>query len=140
MRQELITASFFMEGLHDARPDHDVKPNYDALIETWGQGCIELVEALVSYVPLATKLCDAGALANDGEYPGVFDYEVSSPFGKWFGEQILETGDEPSRINAQTWLVVNIQAFFTQGTTKEQADEVKTAINLASILASLDSK
>ena len=140
MRQELITASFFMEGLHDARPDHDVKPNYDVLIETWGKGCIELVYALVSYVPLATKLCDAGALASDGVYPGVFDYEVSSPFGKWFGEQILETGDEPSRINAQSWLVVHIQAFFTQGTTKEQADEVKTAINLASILASLDSR
>ena len=140
MRDQLITAGFFMEGLHDARPDHNVNSNYDGLIEVWDKGCIELVDALVAYVPFTAQLCEAGAIASDGIYPGVFDYEVSSPFGKWFGEHILETGDEPSRVNAQTWLVVHIQEFFTQGTTKEQAYEVKTAINLASILASINSR
>jgi len=133
MRQQLITAAFFIEGLHDARPDHNIKPNYDVLIETWGKGCIELVDALVAYVPFTTKLCEAAALTCDGNYPGVFDYEVSSPFGKWFGEHILETGDEPSRVNAQTWLIHEVGAFFTQGMTAEQAHEVKAAINKASI-------
>jgi hypothetical protein len=129
MRQQLITAGFFMEGLHDARPGHNVKPNYDVLIETWGQGCIELVDALVRYVPLATRLCEAAAIASDGNYPGVFDYEVSSAFGKWFGEYILEYGVEPSQINAHTWLITHIGAFFAQDLTEQQAENIKAAIN-----------
>lgn len=135
MKNQLITAAFFMEGLHNARPDHNVKPNYDALIETWGKGCIELVDSLVGYAPLTIKLCDAAAIACDGNYPGVFDYEVSSSFGKWFGEYILEHGDEPSTENAQTWLVFHITAFFTQYMTDEQTGVVKTAINNALISA-----
>ena len=134
MRDRLITAAFFMEGLHDARPASNVKQNYDVLIETWGQGCIELVDALVSYVPFTSHLCEAAAIACDGNYPGVFDYEVSSSFGKWFGEHILETGEEPSKVNAQTWLISEVGAFFTQGTTADQAHEIKAAINKASIL------
>jgi len=129
MRQQLITAGFFMEGMHDARPSHNVKPNYDVLIETWGKGCIELVDALVSYVPITTQLCEAAALACDGNYPGVFDYEVSSQFGKWFGEHILETGDEPSQSNAHTWLIIHIGEFFAQGVTEQQAEHIKVAIN-----------
>jgi len=135
MRHQLITAGFFMEGLHDARPDNNVKPDYDALIETWGQGCIELVDALVSYVPLTSALCEAAAIACDGCYPGVFDYKVSSSFGKWFGEHILETGDEPSKENCQTWLAIHIGAFFTQGMTEDEAEDVKTAIGEALLLA-----
>lgn len=138
MIHQLITAAFFMEGLHDARPDHDVKPNYDALIQTWGQGCIELVDALVSYVPLTSALCEAAAIACDGNYPGVFDYEVSSGFGRWFGEQILETGDEPSRDNAQIWLHNEVAKFFTQGMNEEQSEDVRKAINAAFTLATSD--
>lgn len=126
MREQLITAAFFMEGLHDARPGHNVKPNYDVLVETWGKGCIELVDSLVSYAPLTIQLCEAAAIACDGIYPGVFDYEVSSPFGKWFGEHILEHGDAPSPENAHAWLVTHIRAFFTQGMAAEQAEDVQT--------------
>ena len=128
MRQQLLTAAFFMEGLHDARTDHNVKPNYDVLIETWGKGCIELVDSLVSYVPFTTQLCEDAAIACDGMYPGVFDYEVSSSFGKWFGEYILVTGDEPSIENARTWLMILIGEFFTQGMNVEEAECVKTVI------------
>lgn len=135
LRDQLITAGFFMEGLHDARPDHNVKPNYDALIETWGKGCIELVDTLVGHVPLTVTLCEAAAAACDGNYPGVFDYEVSNSFGKWFGEYIIEQGDEPSPDNARAWLVFHIAAFFTQYMTEEEAKLVKTAINDALVLA-----
>ena len=133
MRHQLITAAFFMEGLHDARPDQNVKPDYDDLIKTWAKGCIELVDALVSYVPFTTTLCDAGALANDGAFPGVFDYEVSGYFGQWFGKYILEHGDEPPKLEAYAWLVKEVAAFFSQGTTDEQALDIKAAINQASL-------
>jgi hypothetical protein len=131
--QQLITAAFFIEGLHDARPASNVKPNYDVLIETWGKGCIELVDALVSYVPFTSHLCEAAANACDGNYPGVFDYEVSSSFGKWFGVYILEHGDEPPKLAAYAWLIKEIGTFFTQGMTDEQATDVKAVINKVSL-------
>ena len=134
LKHHLLTASFFMEGLHDARPEPNTKPDYDALIATWNKGCIELVDALVSYVPFTLKLCEAGAKACDGCFPGVFDYEVSSCFGRWFGEHILEHGgDEPLQIDACARLVMEVAAFFTQGLTEEQAHDIKTAINRASL-------
>jgi hypothetical protein len=102
------------------------------------KGCIELVDALVSYVPLTSSLCEAAATACDGCYPGVFDYEVSCSFGKWFGEQILKTGDEPSRENAQTWLAIHIKEFFTQGMTEVEAEDVNKAVNAAFMLATSD--
>ena len=117
MRQQLITAAFLMEGLHDARPEQGVKPNYDELITIWNKGCIELVDSLVSYVPFAIQFCEAAAIATNGTYPGVFDYEVSSSFGKWFGEHILAHGDKPTQIKAYAWLVKEVGTFFIQGAT-----------------------
>jgi hypothetical protein len=109
MNAQLLTAAFFMEGLHEAKPG-----GYDALITAWNKGCIEMVDALVSYVTLATQLCNTAAVASDGVYPGVFDYEVSGPFGKWFGEFILEHGEEPPNAEAQAWLEKEVTAFFKQ--------------------------
>ena len=128
---QLITAAFFMEGLHDARPDHHVTPNYDVLIEAWGQGCIELVDTLVSHVPLTLKLCDAAALACHGNYPGVFDYEVSNCFGRWFGEHILQHGNAPSKQAIHDWLAKEITAFFTQGMTAPETEQARLAIEAA---------
>lgn len=134
MRQHLITAAFFMEGLHDVKPAPYVKPDYDTLIATWNKGCLELIDTLIAYVPFTLKLCEAGAMACDGNYPGVFDYEVSSSFGRWFGEHILEHGgDEPQQIDACVWLVKEVGAFFTQGMSNEKAHDVRTAINQASL-------
>jgi len=111
MRNQLLTAAFFVEGLHEVKPG-----GYDAVITAWGKGCIELVDALVSYVPLATQLCNYGAIASDGQFPGVFDYEVSSPFGKWFGEYILKHGGKaPSQKEAEAWLVKEVNSFFKLG-------------------------
>jgi hypothetical protein len=109
MRAKLLTAAFFMEGLHDAKPG-----GYDAVIHAWNRGCLEMVDALVIYVPFTIQLCDEAAIANDGDFPGVFDYEVSSSFGQWFGEYILEHGDEPPHDVAQAWLSQAVSAFFRQ--------------------------
>lgn len=125
MKTQLLTAAFFMEGLHEAKPG-----GYDVIIPAWGKGCIEMIDALISHVPFAIQLCEAAAKASDGMYPGVFDYEVSSPFGKWFGQYILEHGgDEPTHAEAQSWLVKEVTAFFTQGLTEDEARNVRSAIN-----------
>lgn len=132
----LITAAFFMEGLHDAQSD-SLSPtpgkssHYDTLLTTWDQGCIELVDTLVSHVPLTLQLCEAAAQACDGDYPGVFDYEVSSCFGRWFGEQILQQGEAPSCRAVQCWLMAEIRAFFTQSMTAIEAEQRRVAIGTA---------
>lgn len=123
MKTQLLTAAFFMEGLHEAKPG-----GYDALITAWDKGCIEMVDALVGYVPLTIQLCEAALKAGDGMYPGVFDYEVSGPFGRWFGEHILEHDDEPPHDEAQSWLKKEVAAFFTQGLTEDEANKVREAI------------
>lgn len=129
MQQQLITAGFFIEGLQNASAADNILPNYDALIEAWGKGCIELVDSLVSYVPLATRLCETTALACDGNYPGVFDYEVSSCFGQWYGEHILKHGNEPSQLKANAWLIRHIGEFFAQGMTADESVHVQAAID-----------
>ena len=111
MRAQLLTAAFFMEGLHKVKPG-----GYDAVITAWGKGCIDLVDALVSYVPFTIQLCNYGAIASGGNYPGVFDYEVSARFGKWFGGYILKHGGKaPSQKEAEAWLVKEVNAFFKLG-------------------------
>lgn len=125
----LITAAFFMEGLHDARSNPHITPNYDVLLETWGRGCIELIDTLVSHVPLTLRLCEVAAQACDHNYPGVFDYEVSSCFGRWFGKHILQHGEEPTNQAIHDWLAKQITEFVTQGMTEAEALPVRTAIS-----------
>jgi hypothetical protein len=134
MKQHLITAAFFMEGLYDIRIQPGNQPAYDNLLTMWDKGCIELVGALTAYVPFTLKLSEAGSRVCDGNHPGVFDYEVSSCFGKWYGEYILShKGETPCQLEACAWLVKEVGDFFAQGLTAADAARVKIAINRASL-------
>lgn len=109
-----VTAAFLMEGLHDA--------GYDKCIEAWGKGGIELVSELVSYTPNLVNLCESCGAIVGHNFPGVFDYEVSSSFGDWFGNQIIETGQAPSKELAHSVMRELVLDFFKQGVTEiEQA-------------------
>lgn len=100
------TAAFMMKGLHSA--------GYDQCItEALGMGRIETVQEMVVYVPMIMEVLDA-AECGEFEFPGVFDYEVSSPFGRWFGKQLIERGEVPSRKEAVDRLSKKMSAFFNQ--------------------------
>lgn len=108
---QLITAAFFMEGLHEA--------GYDDCIKAWDKGCLEMIYELTSYVPFLTQLAATHVAAGE-EYPGVFDYEVSSPFGCWFGRYILNVNsDGPTRKRCEEWLTEAVAQFFAQNTLWE---------------------
>ena len=100
-----ITAAFFMEGLHLA--------GYDECIRVWGDGCLEMVSELVSYVPYVTGLVNHWQ-SRGCDFPGVYDYAVSSPFGRWWGEYLLENGKAPQKLTCETWLAVETKHFFLQ--------------------------
>lgn len=129
LKDQMLTAAFIFHGLQDARKEMHDKPDFCCLLRVWNKGCIELVEAPISYVPFITRVAYAAASANECNYPGVFDYEVSSSFGRWFGEFIFfHGGDEPSQREAHEWLANEIGVFFSQGASLERANAIKAAI------------
>jgi hypothetical protein len=102
----LQSAAFMMEGLHDV--------GYDAAINAWELGCLELVTEMVQYAPIADKLHDMGYYENGFSCPGVFDYEVSSEFGRWFGAYVIANKTTPSRGSGEAELVRLSERFFSQ--------------------------
>lgn len=68
-----VTAGFMWEGVKED----------DALLAHWGQGCLELCQEVVQYAELSEMLLDAAFTVVEKDFPGVYDYEVSEPFGKW---------------------------------------------------------
>ena len=107
----LQSAAFFMEGLHDCCA------GYDTLLKVWDKGCFELVSGLVCYaIPVDRAVQRISGLRTVG-VPGVFDYEVSSTFGRWYGQQILESGgEEPTPAQVCTYLRESMKEFFVSTT------------------------
>jgi len=93
-----MIGAFMMEGMRDLERSEGI--TYENIYEAWGNGVAEMVGYMTSFA----EYIELGAAARyDPEigFPGVFDYEVSAPFGEWFGKRIynnategIPTGDE----------------------------------------------
>lgn len=118
-----VTAAFFMDGIHEF--------GFNRVIEAAAgrMGCIEWVEELCSYAEYTCRLAQAGGEAL-GDFPGVFDYEVSTYFGKWFGEQLEALGDVPTKAQCRTWILNDVEKFFSQGGALIDSDKEKLAVAL----------
>jgi hypothetical protein len=117
-----VTAAFVMEGMHDA--------DYDEVVKHWDGGAIELVQAVMAYVPVLLALRDAAdeAIGDEG-WPGVFDYEVSNPMGNWLGCRI-KAGVMPERVESVQYAAALTRAFFVrQG--DENGEGIAEAITVA---------
>ena len=104
---EAVSAMFMMEGLEEV--------GTEAVYRAWGHGAMELVTELAHYAYLAEELSTAGVrVLND--FPGVYDYEVSNPFGKWFAQSVVDKGYIP--LQGECWAKLQELAlkFFSQGT------------------------
>ena len=90
-----VTASFMIIGM--ASTTGGLSDNrYDKIIKTWEHGCVELHTELCRYADLAMEIYRwAWAHKANEDITGVFDYEVSEPFGKWFGDYLLRIGTVP---------------------------------------------
>jgi len=67
-----------------------------------------------------------GALADgtyDRDLPGVFDYEVSEPFGQWYARTIRRTGNAPTRTECADHLETLARDFFTQDWRPDDEDD-----------------
>lgn len=92
MQNVAVTASFMTTGMmvvdakyrttgEDGRYTHDI-------YEAWGNGGIELHEELCQYAKLSEKIVAFISNNLEIDFPGVYDYEVSEPFGTWFAERL----------------------------------------------------
>ena len=88
-RDLATTGAFMMQGMRDLEKTPGV--SYADLLDVWGGVCVEMVSGMTRYAPLLHTLYEA-AIALDPKWcePGVFDYVVSSWFGKWYAYQIWE--------------------------------------------------
>ena len=118
-----VHAAFFMEGLI-------VHAGLLNCVEAWDSGCIELVSNMTEYTDCVQDMLRAVNEYNPNvEYPGVFDYEVSSYFGKWFGEHVIVNSDVPSTKLAEEWITKEIIAFFSQAMSKHESVELAAVLN-----------
>lgn len=78
IRDAMITAAFMWEGVKED----------DALLEHWGQGCYELCYAVAEFAELSGLYLDAVFTVFEKDFPGVYDYDVSEPFGAWLRKHI----------------------------------------------------
>lgn len=117
-------AAFFMEGLRDSGDYHE-------LLDTWGHGCVELVQEMTSHSAYLGSLVDAveKAFEDSLDFPGVFEYEVCSPFGKWFAEIVRCTGATPTEGICRGQLREYVLQFFCQNMeTGDEKHRLLTAV------------
>lgn len=113
-----IASAFLMEGLHDA--------GYDKAIKAWENGCHEMIVEFTEYAIIIERYLDN--LAPEKDFPGMVHYEVTSPFGRWLGNAVIETGNFPDRDQAIKELARLFGAFFAQGVPGYRTPELQRGI------------
>lgn len=86
-----------------------------AILELWGQGCVELIMAVCDFIPEIWNQVQPYWYGPQ-DFPGVFEYEVVSIFGEQLGNYILKhDGDLPSQSEAEQMITALVVTFFSQG-------------------------
>lgn len=104
------SGAFMMEGLTDEVRLNDLYSKYACLC-----GAVELIGEMTYYAAVAWQLSRteyAARVANQ-DFPGVFDYEVSSEFGRWYGAA-LKQGGAPWRDEATAKIEALVHRFWGQ--------------------------
>ena len=105
-----ITATFMAVGMSG-----NDEALYSRLLDHWDKGCFELHYELCQYATLSEQIIDVITHGDGGyDFPGVYDYEVSEPFGEWFRIEILndEDGNAPDFEAAKARLIDLACRFF----------------------------
>jgi hypothetical protein len=81
-----VWGAFLYEGLLAHSPDHQ---RTRSILDAWREGCIELVISACAHLPEVWEQISSTWNETDVDFPGVFEYEVISPFGEWLGDYLL---------------------------------------------------
>lgn len=104
-----VWGAFLYEGLMAHHPDHQ---RTRSILDAWHEGCIELVIAVCAYLPEVWAQISTTWNETETDLPGVFEYEVISPFGEWLGNYLLtHDGTLPAPETVRQQLSKQIHAF-----------------------------
>ncbi|MDP2229237.1 MAG: hypothetical protein Q8J78_17365 [Moraxellaceae bacterium] len=105
-----VWGAFVYEGLLAHIPD---QKRTQAILDTWGQGCVELVIAATLHLPVLWLQISQKWETSDTSFPGVFEYEVVSPLGCYLADYLLtHDGDLPPTDEVAAEITRLIDAFF----------------------------
>lgn len=117
-----ITAGFMWEGVKED----------DKLLAHYGQGCLELCAEVTQFAELSEMLLDAAFTVIEKDFPSVYDYEVSEPFGAWFRQYMLAAdGATPSTYIAASELANRVFQFFARDDNPPRPHEELLALRKA---------
>lgn len=111
---------FLIEGLCDSM--------YDDTIEAWGNGCHEMHQYVLGYMPTMLHMANA-AFAVVGEWPGAYSYEVAALAGMRFGELIRKHRGEVPEEEVLSMLRKHTTEFFAQGGEWLYTERIETALS-----------
>lgn len=101
-----VTAAFVMEGMLAA--------GLREAMQNWDIGGIEIISDVMEYVPAILAIRDAAdKLLVGADYPGVFEYEVCDPIGKWMGSQLFHHGELPARSVVVGFIAATCRTFYS---------------------------
>lgn len=110
-----LYGAFMMEGVRDHCQNIAGVTGYNQLLARWNNGCLELIQELVSYAPyIEQKVLERLDKGDDVSWPGIFEYEVVAVFGMWFTKYVMEHGYTPPTVEGKAELDSLIQDFFNQ--------------------------
>jgi len=106
-----LWGAFLFEGLMVSSREPD---RARRVLDTWNQGCIELVWQCCSYLPEIWRQVEAPWRDSSQGFPGVFEYEVISELGTLLGDHvILNDGQLPEVDKARTMIRTLLTDFFS---------------------------
>lgn len=134
------TATFMAFGMFEADAKRrtygaDGHSNFDIYI-VWDNGAVELHSRLAQYAIASEKLVDLLTSKCNFDFPGVYDYEVSEPFGTWFAEHVFEHSDTPTTEVGLSKLIEMVIDFFSQTSSKAEVVEA-TKVELSEIIGTM---
>jgi hypothetical protein len=105
VRDIALSAGFLICGLHDycqqaAIPFGHAETS-PSLLSLWGQGGLELIGEVTQYAPLVARLADDLYAVLEGEFPGIWDEEVSEALGYAMAEWMAT---HPGQAPASDWV------------------------------------
>lgn len=107
-----VTASFMTTGMCSV--NRSEKPPGEDIYAKWEQGAFELHFEMCQYAEVSEKIAEYATDTLNLDFPGVYDYEVSEPFGIWFAEQVFAEGCAPTTVAAKQKLARLAAEFFIQ--------------------------
>ena len=102
--------------------------NFTDTCENYGGGCFELVSMMCDHAPYISAL-EAVVHEAGFKHHGVFDYEVTEEFGRWYAEYVDMHLKTPGDLLCSNEIRRLIREFFCQGKPPEEILRISSVVH-----------